>query len=136
MSVTKKEEKVTIHYRPDNAISVIYWSVTLFLICLCIIISCEVQAVTISAVLCGVVSAFLLFWPLYRRIVFGSSELLIYTLRPGKSVVCPYQNIISVKQQRDAFFITTKNQTWTIMLSKSKQSLFKEQLSKHGIQVD
>lgn len=135
MSVTKQENKVAIHYRPETAISVIYWSATLFLICLCVIISCEMQAVTVSAILCGVVGTFLLFWPLYRRMVFQPTELFIYTLRPWKNVAYSYQDIVSVKQQETAFMMTTPSRTWTFHFSRAKGQLFKEQLVKHGIQI-
>lgn len=49
----KDKIQLKIHFIPELATSIIYISITLLMLCLCIIISCEVQKVTLSAIICG-----------------------------------------------------------------------------------
>lgn len=138
MKQKRKENKpVTIHYRPEHALSVIYWSVTLFLVCLCIIISCEVQRVTIAAVIFGILSAFFIFWPLYRRVSFKHNGLWVYSLIPGRSAGCHYNEIAQIKQRGNHFTIITQTgKTWNMYINKKKVAQFIKLLQANHVQVE
>lgn len=137
MKQKKKENKpVTFHYQPEHALSVIYWSLTLFLICLCVIISCETQTVTISAILCGVAAVILMLMPMYRRVAFKHNGIWIYALIPGHSSGCHYTDIEKVAQRENHFVIYAKTgKTWQMYINKKRTAEFINELTQRQIQL-
>ena len=72
----KKNNKFCFHYIGDWAYTVIYWSITLFLICLVVIISLEVGRPTVISVLCGLIALIAVIIA-YRKIIVIDEEQLV-----------------------------------------------------------
>lgn len=77
ITLQKKNDQLVIHYISDLAFSTIYWSITLLLICLVVIISLEVGKPTVWSVLCGIIAIVAIIIAYKQRVIITPTDVII-----------------------------------------------------------
>lgn len=131
----KKEKK--IFYCFDCYHNITYWSLTLFLICLVVIISLEVGKPNIWSISCGLL-AFLLVIIAYRQqLQFTDKSLKKNSVWPKKRRDIPYTSIEGVqwKQGMCIIYLQDKSMLSIHLWPKEKERLI-ESFQAKGIKVE
>lgn len=131
----KSEDQTRIHYILERPYMVTFWSITLFLICLVVIISLEVGRPTILSVLFGIIAFCLVMIAFYRQLRVNTNTIEVYHLFKKRRLIFNMDTTLSITLMSHAIILKNNNQVKKIYLTKKEMEAFKKVAKQHELQM-
>ena len=119
-----------LFYTSDPAYGFIYYAITLSLLCLSIIISCELTKVSIISIILGIIFLGLIYLPFKNYIYLREDSLYINSIWKRKRINIFYDDINSFEVKGYKFILKSNNKNFSGYFLKKDLQILKYQLKK------